>query len=938
MYLEKVVAMCKEDNNTHASLGKDEERTRNKLGSKSKSKTGPGSGSKGDNGKKVNSKLLSACLDIFVVLAEVAPSNPFLNANPFQLNEILLASFSRAREPEENEIREKLRQFTVAFMGAKKEKSKAVAMIAKVITVQLEQFVVDAEFGYRKFLEGSHGSMDLGRQSGGRYRQNSMDAERSEVVLSSFALGVIQKVSERHSSFHKPFSGSLLALLRTLVRKHTADASARQKQGTAPYAPQGDSMSITHMHHTPTGGILNESFITESSSATSSGPKTSQSKEAYPSSELNEFDPTMRSAVIATELLGSSDIPYSFTQNRKMLFRVLADILDSSNNLQLLLVAVRVVGKWLLCDQLGGPLTTEERDRFLQRISAFDYNGLPDVVAQPLADMVSHFVIEILNQRGLKIDHDAEKSQDAPRRPLVTGVLQRENEREDVVIGRSLVSCLLSAKRATRQKMLALFICQSSTDENNLNGVSGGIPLRTPTDLLWQLLSSDFEGLGGRYWIVVFVELLLGNLHCHDQQMPQESENANLAMKRQLPPPRLCQTSSTLKFSERVESDHSLFVNEMLKNKSDVTDGGNQLIAALQQLAHCDVYTSESLFMSLLVACWDAIPSDGVRVQLADAMESLLARPFHSQFFKRTRLDVDHRSVNSIRSFLNTVHALSPMPILDIDVLVYLAETYNCWYEVLSILEDQLLVLSDADGKLSGEGVAFREKILLAMRECYKKLGDSNVCMSLALASCKVAGTHHAASLDIYGKVDRALDTYTNLVKTVESAKLAPTETEMGLWEERWVEINRQQCQLAAVSEYARSSGKSLLNLECAWKLQDWDRVRGLCSTSPLVASVETGDPAVKMSETLLAVFDGKLSDVENLHAQTAQLCLYKWQQLPSLSSASNAHGSLLHYFHRLVEIRESGQIMVETSNHSTGKTLPDLKNLLKYVLLKLFA
>ena len=86
----------------------------------------------------------------------------------------------------------------------------------------------------------------------------------------------------------------------------------------------------------------------------------------------------------------------------------------------------------------------------------------------------------------------------------------------------------------------------------------------------------------------------------------------------------------------------------------------------------------------------------------------------------------------------------------------------------------------------------------------------------------------------------------------------------------------------------------------------------------------------MKMSETLLAVADGKLSDVENLHAQTAQLCLYKWQLLPELTSGSMAHASLLHFFHRLVEIRESGQIMVETSNHSNGKTLPDLKNLLK--------
>jgi len=85
----------------------------------------------------------------------------------------------------------------------------------------------------------------------------------------------------------------------------------------------------------------------------------------------------------------------------------------------------------------------------------------------------------------------------------------------------------------------------------------------------------------------------------------------------------------------------------------------------------------------------------------------------------------------------------------------------------------------------------------------------------------------------------------------------------------------------------------------------------------------------MKICETLSAVADGKLGDVENLHAQSSQLALYKWQNLPSFSGGSCAHAKLLHFFHRLVEIRESGQIMVETNNHSTGKTLPDLKNLL---------
>jgi transformation/transcription domain-associated protein len=102
-----------------------------------------------------------------------------------------------------------------------------------------------------------------------------------------------------------------------------------------------------------------------------------------------------------------------------------------------------------------------------------------------------------------------------------------------------------------------------------------------------------------------------------------------------------------------------------------------------------------------------------------------------------------------------------------------------------------------------------------------------------------------------------------------------------------------------------------------------------------LLPAIEDGDPNVKMGEILLAINEGKLADVETLHVQTAQLCLQKWQLLPALASGSIVHGSLLHSFHRLVELRESGQIMVETSNHSKRRTLPDLKNLLRYVRIR---
>ena len=150
------------------------------------------------------------------------------------------------------------------------------------------------------------------------------------------------------------------------------------------------------------------------------------------------------------------------------------------------------------------------------------------------------------------------------------------------------------------------------------------------------------------------------------------------------------------------------------------------------------------------------------------------------------------------------------------------------------------------------------------------------------------------------------------------------------LQEERFVSLYRESQQWAVLLDYSKSTENPSLMMECAWKARDWKAVQSLLPTAPIVAGLEIGEPENKIDEIYLAIGNGKLGDVEKLHLQAVQLCLYKWQLLPSVAPGCNAHISLLQQFHRLVELRESGQIMVETRNHSTKGTLPDLKNLLR--------
>ena len=371
-------------------------------------------------------------------------------------------------------------------------------------------------------------------------------------------------------------------------------------------------------------------------------------------------------------------------------------------------------------------------------------------------------------------------------------------------------------------------------------------------------------------------------------------------------------------------------------------EGLEDCLTSISKLAHADYFVCQSLLESLLPAAWSRIPSDESRLVLLPGVESLLSRPYHVQFIRTPWVSSaesvlayngqkSHRT-NAIRSFLRAFVKLRPLPVLDTNLLVTLAENYNAWHEILTLLEHQYEVLSE---NLLGVKVEkIKNVILSAIRHCFKRLGEDRIWLSLAVRSCNMPETQHAVSLDMHDMVKGAIESYSGLVDLVETTEttltLYPNEFEMNLWEERWITLQREMCQLSVVSDYASSSGDPRLLLESAWKSQDWDKVRALCSSSSLLSAIENGDPTVKMGEILLAINEGKLSEVESLHVQTAQLCLQKWQLLPNMSTGSGVHSSLMHFFHRLVELRESGQIMAETSNHSKRRTLPDFKNLLR--------
>jgi len=746
-----------------------------------------------------------ACLELLSTIVKKG-GREFLSHNASVTQNIILQAVEHGRE--DTRLQEELRSFVAT--------AKAWISLSSFFLIALENVLEEVNRDIRK--TGSP-ARDANRS---RSRDRTTGTDDSTVTASygMYALELVAELTRSSTGNFKLISTSLMSLAKTLSKSHLIEAASKHRQGS-PNAQRTPTSGTSY--HTPVIGILEEARSRDQIAASKFSTNKSRSgKEDVGLSTM------LRSLVILLSIFESSDVVFEFTQNRKTLFQIVTSILESSDCVHLLMIVVRCVGKWIMTDGHGTPLTTKEKSSLLGRIAAFDFSILSDDVAtQPLADLVAFTVLSFSS------------------RPQMI----RNDEFE-----RLTAACLLNAVPSTRDKILSVYLGGNESDG------AGDLVSK----LLWRIFHSDFEGLGSRLWVVVFVDVLLHPL---------------------------------------VSSDADC-------------------VKALRVLGHGNSDVCLQLFESVLPPAWHAIPDDGLRVRLIASMESLLSKTYHSQILTSEPNMRDSRCLNSVRAFLNVVLQLRPTPVLDTYLLVSLAEKYNCWHEVLSLLETQYQVLKKETSA---------ETLISAIRHCYRQLGEQDVWQTLARESCTLLKSSRALSLDTYGLAEEAVNEYAELVELVDAptSKLEPSAFEMDMWEERWVMLQKELCQTEVVSEFANASGSPSLRLECAWKSQDWATVRTLCSSTELFAAVENGDPIVKMSETLLAVADGKLSDVENLHAQTAQLCLHRWQLLPNLSSGSMTHSSLLHFFHRLVEIRESGQIMTETSNHSTGRTLPDLKNLL---------
>ena len=848
--------------------------------------------------------ILSVCVHIFSMLQSHDPTNEFLETN---FSQILSRCFSVVTSTNDSKLTTMIQNLVTRILTD----GSASSELMSNVTVAVDNAIIESS----NRIEETGGGI--------------------------LAVSIVEKVTKVGEVFGEPFMGSMYMFVEKGAKKHLKEIE--ESTNTASLMKQGKGHQLSS---TPTSGILGKAFGLHFKE-----DESSKDMQMYDVDSRNQItvhgenlSAGMRVLVSCIVLIASSEGSVKNNYGKGFV-ETLLSLLRSSNSLPVLVTVVSIIGKWLLADGQQAPLKKSARSAMLSGLTRFDFERLSEVEARCISDQICCFVLtaygydrSVLEQYPFGID-----------RNQFTGI--RVSSPNCGLIGEEafqklFISCLLSANQCIRTLCTAIYGMRSSDcilvhEELSKLAIErgcrtsdsidvAGIPCQEgPEDILHQLLGSDFECLGGRLWTTVVLDVLLamsnhhGGVRARALGSVEDHGEESFANFMPLMSDGDCKQENMieLRYDDFDDGIYSSFAEVISAERNEQLCGKGRCIAAVRQMIHGDSRTFQSLFEHCIQAAWENLPSNTARTSLTQPLEALLAKPYHSQFINAYNLP----KVNAIQSMLRLLVKLRPIPVLDTFLLQSLSSDYNAIHEVLTYFECEYEALRKNEIDVDSSPY----DLIKAIQRCYDALGDRDVCTSISSAISS-AQTKFALSLDMYGFVNESVEAYGALFdRAGDDESLLPSEDELQIWEQSWLESHKEMSQWSLIDEFASSHGEARLSLEAAWKTKNWEKVKSLFATPSVVTLLEEGDQCAKMTEMYLAIQEGNLDAVDSIHAQIAQLCLYRWQLLPSISSGSQAHQSLLQQCTRLVELRESSQLLVETNGHLSRQSVPDLKTLL---------
>ena len=505
IYFEKVFSMCNGSDELaqHEPISiyatSSEKKSNDKFVKGSEKQTGTKSDSN-EQSTSIPVPLLLTSLDLFIMLLEHTPKNNFITTNSSKVMEIISACFNHTSEID-GEMQVKLKRFILLMFSI--DHGRASFSLINHLKMLMELSLTSGDdsnddAAVRKPDINDSNVTTENKSTGNKEKKkggedydskiSSGDAgTTTEKFKSYFILQVVEEILETRKGpeFIENFTSTFLDLAQKLTKNHLQNVALNSK---CINSVQSRGNGLQQVLSTPVIGIMEEacSFTNQHTSIELICEREYKEVAHAPLTTL------IKSLISCVRIIGSSSVPYSFTEARKSYFQILSNILDLSDNIPLLITAVGIVGNWMILG--GGPMTHKERNSFLWKMTAFDNRGMSEAPTQVLVNIVSRMVISL---------HETCKN-----------TIKVDNKGSDMLLGRSLMACIVCADSDTRLKLFDLYgNFEKDREDTKLDEKTSiditGLPDRSPVDVLWQLLHSDWEGLAMRLWIVVFVECFL---------------------------------------------------------------------------------------------------------------------------------------------------------------------------------------------------------------------------------------------------------------------------------------------------------------------------------------------------------------------------------------------------------------------------------------------
>ncbi|XP_045594313.1 transformation/transcription domain-associated protein isoform X4 [Procambarus clarkii] len=364
----------------------------------------------------------------------------------------------------------------------------------------------------------------------------------------------------------------------------------------------------------------------------------------------------------------------------------------------------------------------------------------------------------------------------------------------------------------------------------------------------------------------------------------------------------------------------------------------SQFLSAMSELCHMDTSLAEWVWLHFFPRLWKILSE---KQQQGIASEVI---PFLCSGSHVIQKDC-HPS--ALHTFTEALAQCQPPITIRPAIMKYLGKSHNLWHRMTLLLEQLALEQGATTSPRSAKKdyhdtydmepvMNPQQEILDSLSEMYSLLKEEDLWAGLWQTVAHYPETRLAVTHEQHGFLEQAQATYElSMSKARTDMAVRPSpgklQSEMKLWEDRWLRCAKELNQWDLVQEYGSSeaSGNPLLVLESAWRVPNWARMK------EALAHVEQSYPKelawkINLYRGYLAIChpeEEHLKLVEKLVEAATVLCIREWKRLPHI--VSHIHLPYLQAAQQVMELQEACQIH-QGLVHGRTNSLHDMKAIVK--------